>query len=310
MRTGALTVLILAVGVSFSAAQTVSGSSSTNASSSTSVSASRSGAAVDSKSSAQSSNNVAVSPRKDQHEKPTTRQDAKESKHHGSTTSKDEPIAASDATLKSGSMIKGVLTKSVDSRKAKPGDQVVLKTTEDIKSDGKVVVPRGSKVIGHVTEVSAQGEGKASSSLGLMFDRAELKDGSSVALNTVVQAMAQSQANASPIAEDMSSANANLGASARQTTGSGGGLLRSVGATAGSTAGAVTDLGASAGSNLGGTLNSATQTTLTSTSTGVVGLQGLALNSELSNATNGSVITSTGKSVRLDSGTQFLLKAQ
>jgi len=199
--------------------------------------------------------------------------------------------------------------KSVDSRKAKPGDQVVLKATEDVKSEGNIVVPKGSKIYGHVTEVSMKSEGKANSSLAVVFDRAELKDGSSVALNTVVQGIAQGQVHSAAQADDeMASASSQVGASGHHAAGAGGGLLRSVGAAAGSATSNVTELGASAGSTLGSTVNSGAQTTLTSASSGVVGLQGLALNSELSNATNGSLITSNGKSVRLDSGTQFLLK--
>jgi len=49
---------------------------------------------------------------------------------------------------------------------------------------------------------------------------------------------------------------------------------------------------------------------LNSSSTGVIGLQGLSLNSEASNATQGSVIVSSTKNVHLDSGTRLLLRAQ
>jgi hypothetical protein len=55
-------------------------------------------------------------------------------------------------------------------------------------------------------------------------------------------------------------------------------------------------------------LNAAGQ--LTSNSQGVFGLNGLNLNAAASNATQGSVITSAGKNVHLDSGTRMLLVAQ
>ena len=58
---------------------------------------------------------------------------------------------------------------------------------------------------------------------------------------------------------------------------------------------------------LGG-LNAAGQ--LTSNSQGVFGLNGLNLNAAASNATEGSVITSAGKSVHLDGGTRMLLVTQ
>jgi hypothetical protein len=53
-------------------------------------------------------------------------------------------------------------------------------------------------------------------------------------------------------------------------------------------------------------LNSASQ--LTSTSSGVVGLKGLQLSSAATNRTQGSLITSAERNVRLESGTQMLLR--
>jgi hypothetical protein len=56
--------------------------------------------------------------------------------------------------------------------------------------------------------------------------------------------------------------------------------------------------------NVGNGLSSS----LNSTTSGVVGLKGLSLATEASNATQGSVITSPGKSVHLDGGTQMILR--
>jgi hypothetical protein len=49
---------------------------------------------------------------------------------------------------------------------------------------------------------------------------------------------------------------------------------------------------------------------LTSNSQGVFGLDGVNLSSAASNSTQGSLITSTSRNVRLDSGTQLSLVAQ
>lgn len=54
-----------------------------------------------------------------------------------------------------GSTVQVELIKAVDARKAKPGDEVVAKVTQVVKSDDKVVLPKGSKVMGKVTQ--AQG---------------------------------------------------------------------------------------------------------------------------------------------------------
>lgn len=53
-----------------------------------------------------------------------------------------------------------VLTKSLDSRHAKPGDEVTAKLAQDVKSDGKGVLPKNCKLIGHVTEAQAQEKGE------------------------------------------------------------------------------------------------------------------------------------------------------
>jgi len=68
--------------------------------------------------------------------------------------------------------------------------------------------------------------------------------------------------------------------------------------------------GSIAGASKGavGGLNAAGQ--LTSNSQGVFGLNGLNLNAAGSNATQGSVITSAGKNVHLDSGTRMLLVSE
>src|SRR6185503_13144176 len=55
-------------------------------------------------------------------------------------------------TLDSGTRLSGELQNSIDVRKAKVGDQVVLKTTQALKSGGRTVVKKGSRLVGRVTE--------------------------------------------------------------------------------------------------------------------------------------------------------------
>jgi hypothetical protein len=67
---------------------------------------------------------------------------------------------------------------------------------------------------------------------------------------------------------------------------------------------------------VGGTVSGATRTAggltaqgnLTNASHGAIGLEGLTLNSVAASNTQGSVISSTTRNVRLDSGTQMLLQ--
>src|ERR1700719_772056 len=56
---------------------------------------------------------------------------------------------AQPTRIAAGTVIPVSLTKSVDAKKAKTGDEVIAKVTEDIKtSSGEVLVPKDTKVVG------------------------------------------------------------------------------------------------------------------------------------------------------------------
>ena len=227
------------------------------------------------------------------------------------------------ASLASGTAMNAALSRPVDAKKNKPGDQVTAKTTEATKSDGKVVIPKGSKLVGHVTECKQRSKEEKESALGIVFDKAILKNGAEIPLNVTVRALAAAQsAAASSIGGDDLSAGGGAVGSARASGSSALGGLRS---TAGGAAGAVTNTAANAGGVAGGAVNSTVNAAsaargavgglnaagqLTSNSQGVFGLEGLNLSSAASNSTQGSLITSTNKNVHLDSGTQLLLVSQ
>lgn len=227
----------------------------------------------------------------------------------------------------SGTTMNAALTRPVDARKNRPGDPVTAKTTDSVKSDGQVVIPKGSKLVGHVTEAKARSKGEAESALGIVFDKAILKNGQEVPLNAGIQALAASEsaAAASVGGDDLSMAGSGGGGAAGSGRAAGGGVLGGVTSTAGGAAGAVTNTAANVGGAASGTVNSTLNAAgssagavgglnaagqLASNSRGVFGLQGLNLSTAASNSTQGSVITSTSKNVHLDSGTRMLLVAQ
>ena len=55
--------------------------------------------------------------------------------------------AASASQLQAGSTVQAELVKPLDAHKNKVGDEVVAKTTHDVKSNGHVIVPKGSKLL-------------------------------------------------------------------------------------------------------------------------------------------------------------------
>ena len=73
--------------------------------------------------------------------------------------------------------VTGELVSKLDSKSAKQGDSVVVKTSEDLKFPGGAEIPRGSKLVGHVTNVQARGDGKENSQIAIQFDRAEVTEG-------------------------------------------------------------------------------------------------------------------------------------
>jgi hypothetical protein len=232
-----------------------------------------------------------------------------------------------NGSLESGSAINAELSAPIDSKKAKPGDPVAARTTEPTKSNGKTVIPRGSKLVGHVTQASARSKGDSQTALGIVFDKAILKNGQEMPLNVAIQALASGQSAAAANAgDDMPAMGGARGAAAGSGRAAGAGALGGVTSTAGGAAGTVTNsatgatgtangaLGSTvhqataAGEGTTGGLNAAGQ--LTSSSQGVFGMQGVNLNTTTAGAAQGSLVTSAGKDLRLASGTQMLLITQ
>ncbi len=226
--------------------------------------------------------------------------------------------AGASNQLAEGTSFHTTLEKPVDARKCKPGDEVVAKNTENVKSNGQVIIPKGSKLVGHVTQVQAASKGQSSSQVGIAFDRVVLKNGSEVPMTASIQALAAAQGATSAdlmgdTLQDGAMAGGGAVASGRGVTGGGGlvgGTTRAVGATGGGLVNTSANVASGAGARLNGSgavLNGKGQ--LISSSRGVVGLNGLSLNSATAGAMEGSVITSQAGNVHLDSGTQMILQA-
>ncbi len=230
--------------------------------------------------------------------------------------------AAGSAGLAAGSTISAVLSKPVDAKKNKEGDPVMAKTTQNVKAAGDTIIPKGSRLLGHVTEVRSRAKGEANSELGIIFDQAVLKNGQQIPLHTVIQAIGSSQTSASSngVGDTISDLGGASQAPRSTPANASGGLLGGVGSTVG---GATNTLGAvgntvgnvagnatgSVNNTVGGTVNAVGAAgTLTSSSGGVFGLSGLSLTSMASNATQGSIITSPAHNVHLDSGTRLVLR--
>jgi hypothetical protein len=100
-----------------------------------------------------------------------------------------------DAASRSWEMIAvtGELQGNLDSKSAKVGDRVVLKTTSKTQTSDGSILPKGTRLVGRVTEVQAHNSDRAVAQLGIAFDHAELKSGQSVAIHSLIRTVQPSQ---------------------------------------------------------------------------------------------------------------------
>jgi hypothetical protein len=227
--------------------------------------------------------------------------------------------------------VKGELVSKLDSKSAKVGEQVVVKTSEKVRTADGTVIPKGSRLIGRVTEVQAHEKGHADSSLGIAFDRAELKGGQAVAIHSVIESIAPS---ASAIAASSMDSEGSLNAPMAPMGGGamgggqmmgggragGGGLLGgAVGGAASATGNVASGVGTTAGSALGATGNLAGDATAgvgngvrgATSATSALGahassIPGVMLESGDATSASG-VLSASRRNIHLDSGTQMVL---
>jgi hypothetical protein len=214
--------------------------------------------------------------------------------------------------LQSDTQLAAQLQNALDTRNAKVGDRVILKTTQAVKQNGQVVIQKGAQLIGHVTDVQQQTKSTGESHLSMVFDR--LRSGSTevpitASILSVTQARTHAQSNGSSIDSDlMGQSSASTRSNSAGRTSNGGGLLGGVGNTVG---GAVNTTTSTVG-NVAGTTTSAVGSTVgttTNTAGNLTGsLRGLNITqSSGASAQGGSTLSLTGGNLRLDSGTTFNL---
>jgi hypothetical protein len=134
------------------------------------------------------------------------------------------PATAAAAPV-SMSPVNGELVDNLDSKTAKTGDSVVIKTRSEVKTADGTSIPKGSKLIGHVTGVKPSGQGNENSQVSLEFDRAELKGGQSMAIRSELQSLSPAGADNSAGMTDAMAGSPS--ASPNGSAPSGGGLATS-----------------------------------------------------------------------------------
>jgi len=99
--------------------------------------------------------------------------------------------AANESAVKSEEMrpVNTELVGKLDTKSAKVGDRVAVKTTETTKTADGTVIPKGTRLVGHVTSVQPHGAGSANSQMAIQFDRAELKSGQGMAIHSEIRSV-------------------------------------------------------------------------------------------------------------------------
>lgn len=211
--------------------------------------------------------------------------------------------SANHMRIAPGSVIPVQLSKTVDAKKAKTGDEVVATVTQDMKTNsGDVLVPKDTKVIGHVTEAQARNKQQKESELGIAFDHAVIK-GDQMQLPMSIQA----------VIAPPSSDNANAGGPEQPPSGAAGNSSTAPMGGASRAAGmGGTNSGAQSNNPQGGGEPSEAPTSgrppITGNTQGVIGLSDVKLESGSQSSQQGSVLTSEKNNVKIEKGTMLLLK--
>ncbi len=222
------------------------------------------------------------------------------------------------ATAETMRPVKGELQGKLDTKSAKVGDRVEVKTSEAVTCADGTVIPKGSRLVGHVTAVKAHEKESADSSMAIDFDHAELKGGQSIAIRSEIESLAPpvSVIVANSMANDDSFGGSSMGGA---RTGNGGpmsgGSVASLSGMSDTAIRTASDMDAtvlSSGHVAGNTIASAgDRAEMVTRASGGMGIHATAISGMmLSGRTGGQVsgtLTSAKKNIHLDSGSQVVL---
>ena len=192
-----------------------------------------------------------------------------------------------------------VLTTVVEAKTAHANDEIALNTIGDLFVDGALVIPRGSKLSGHLIEIAIKGKDQPETFLAFSVEKAILKTGKEIPLQAIVAALAAPRRESlatDPTFGMLHSNEPKMVGGTSGTTGSG-----TLNASSRASANA-----AVAAANLNGKLDQ--PTVLDTNSQGAVDIEGLTVTWRLMAPPPMTVISTKAKNLKLETGTQMLLR--
>jgi hypothetical protein len=176
--------------------------------------------------------------------------------------------------------------KALDSSKLKEGEAVEVETAGSFRLADGTLVPKGSKLTGHVTAAKARSKGDSDSQLTVAFEKLNITSGKQLSIKGTVQAVFPPADD--PADPNMATMGTSGGGSAHGSTVGGGGV----------SPGGVGLTNTKTGSD---TQSSSGQVVMDTKAVGVQGMHDLQLD-------NG-VLTSKGKNVKLGGGVRMIVHA-
>ena len=205
-----------------------------------------------------------------------------------------------------GTLVPAELQKTVDAHKLKTGDKVEAVVFADLHAQsGEIIIPKGTKVMGHVTEVKQKSKEAPGSTLGIVFEKLAMKDGKEVPFAAEIQAVRKNTPQNALAASNGSSAGG-------ETSGmppSGGSGSRTGGMASGGAAGRSSSPGAAPAGDSdtpGAQTQSNAPAQLTAESKGPIGFEDLSMQQ----VADGTTLSSQKQNVKLESGTQMILRVR
>jgi hypothetical protein len=103
-----------------------------------------------------------------------------------SATDAQTPAQSARTAQVEAANVNAELTKNLDAKRAHVGDQVEARTTSEAKLADGTTLPRGTKLVGNVLDVTAKSKQANNSRLVIALNRAVMKDGKQVAIQSAV----------------------------------------------------------------------------------------------------------------------------
>ena len=198
------------------------------------------------------------------------------------------------------STVVAVLTKAIETKSADVGLELTLRTINDVVVDGAVVIPKGSKLVGHISEIVLKGKDEPQTKFEIVIDKAVTTNNNEMPVQAIVAAVA------APKKDSLSSdpTYAMMRSNEPKQSGASPGDAARTGEL--SSASKAASTAAVATANIKGASDEPLM--LREDSQGAIGYDGLSLSWHLTTPPPVTVFSSKSKNVKLDAGTQMLLR--